>query len=127
MIYLQHLDESNGEVQVCQVATDQTQTEEDADGDDGPDVDTASHLDGLTAVQHVGPPGEDLGHERSEHEMVGGEDDGVALATVSAIWLEVSVCRRPRLTEVEGIEDPFVEENDRGGQADPDAGEQEQS
>ena len=31
-------------------------------------------------------------------------------------------CRRPALTEVEGIEDPFVEENDGGAERDPGTG-----
>lgn len=33
--YLQHLDEGNTQVEVCQVTTDQTQTEHDTNGHNG--------------------------------------------------------------------------------------------
>jgi len=41
--HLEHLNERNTEVEVCQVAKDQTQTEHGANWDDRAQVDTASH------------------------------------------------------------------------------------
>lgn len=120
--HLEHLDEGNGEVEVGQIAADQTQAEEDTNGDNCADVDPAGHLDRLAAIEEGSPVGEDLGHQGREDEVVGRQNDRVACSTISVSderraghWISV-------LTEVEGIKNPFVEQNDRGGQADPDAG-----
>lgn len=61
--YLEHLNESNTQVEIRNVTADQTQTEEETDGDDGTQIDTASHLDGLAAIEQGGGAGENLGHE----------------------------------------------------------------
>lgn len=75
---LEHLDESNREVQVGQVTTDQAQAEEDTDRHDGTHVDTASHLNRLASVENVGPASEDLGHDGRESQVVGRQNNRVA-------------------------------------------------
>lgn len=75
---LEHLDEGNREVEICQVSADQTQTEKDTNGDDSAHVDARRHLDGLSAIKEVSPSGEDLGDNGRKGQVVGGEDDGVA-------------------------------------------------
>lgn len=75
---LEHLDESNREVEVCQVSADQTQTEKDTNGDDGAHVDARRHFDGLSAIKEVSPSSEDLGDDGRKGQVVGGEDNGVA-------------------------------------------------
>jgi hypothetical protein len=89
---LEHLNEGNTEVQIGQVAADQTQTEEYTDRHNSAQIDTASHLDSLAAVKEVSVASENLGHDRGERQVVRREDDGI--------------------TEVEGVENPFVEQND---------------
>lgn len=66
---LEHLDESDAEVQVGDITTDQTQTEEETDRNDSTEVDATSHLDGLAAIKQCGGTGEDLGHEGCEGQM----------------------------------------------------------
>lgn len=75
---LEHLDESNREVEVCQVSADQTQTEKDTDGNNSAHVDARSHLDGLSAIKQVSPSGEDLCDDGRKGQVVGREDDRVA-------------------------------------------------
>ena len=66
---LEHLDEGNREIEVCHVSANKTQTEEDTNGHDGSQVDAASHLDILTAVQDIGGASENLGHEGSKGQV----------------------------------------------------------
>lgn len=83
--YLEHLDEGNTQIEIGLVATDQTEGEEEADGDDGAEVDAAGHLDLLATIEQAGGPGEDLGHERGKGQMPCCQDDGCR------VWLEVSL------------------------------------
>jgi hypothetical protein len=73
--HLQHLNESDAQVQVGHVSTDQTQTEKDANGDNGAEVHPASHLHRLSAIQQGGRASEDLGHDGREEQMPGGQED----------------------------------------------------
>lgn len=63
VLYLQHLDERNAQVEVCLVTTDQTQAEEETDGQDSAQIDFASHLDRLSAIEEGRGSGEDLCHQ----------------------------------------------------------------
>jgi hypothetical protein len=89
---LEHLDECNAEVEICEVAADEGQAEEEADRHDGPQVDLSRHLDILPAVEQGRRPREDLRHDGAEGEMPRREDDGIG--------------------EAGGVEDPLVEEDD---------------
>ena len=70
--HLEHLNEGDTEVQICQVAADQAEREEEADRDNSAQVDAASHLNSLATVEERGVPGEDLGHDCSKGEMIRG-------------------------------------------------------
>lgn len=98
--YLQHLDESDTQVEISHVTADQAQTEHETDGNDSAEVDTASHLDSLAAVQEVGGAGQDLGHNGREAQVPCCEDDGEA--------------------EVGVVEEMLVEQDNTGAQSDPD-------
>lgn len=74
--HLEHLNEGNTQIQVSHIAADQAQTEEETDGDDSAQVDTAGHLHGFPAIEKGGGPGEELGHERREGQVPGGQDNG---------------------------------------------------
>ena len=76
--YLEHLNESNTEVEVREVTADQTQAEEDTDGDDGTEVDPAGHLDGLSSIEPSGISGEQLRRDSREGQVISGQDDGVS-------------------------------------------------
>jgi hypothetical protein len=80
---LEHLDESDAEVQIGEVAADQAQAVEETDRNNGAEVDPASHLDGLPAIQECGIPSKDLGYDSREDQVVGCQDDRV-LCAVSA-------------------------------------------
>jgi hypothetical protein len=67
--YFEHLNESNVEIQVCLVATNQTGAVKDTDGDDGSEVEPAGHFHLFAAIKQVASPGQDLGHDRGEKEM----------------------------------------------------------
>lgn len=119
---LKHLDEGNREVQVRQVAADKREREEEANGDNGAQVDAAGHLDVLAAIKQRGEASHELCHNGREHLVVGRKDDGIACCRV---WLatrsEAALFRLGRRhTEVQRIEKPFVEENDRRTAGDPD-------
>jgi hypothetical protein len=86
---LKHLNEGDREVEVGQVAADQTQAEKDTNGDNCADVDPAGHLDRLAAIEEGGPVGKDLGHQSREEEVVRSQDDGVAC--VASVWSAKSV------------------------------------
>lgn len=47
LTYLDHLNEGDGEVEVCEVTADKRQREEDTNGDNGSKVDSAVHGDFL--------------------------------------------------------------------------------
>lgn len=74
---LEHLDESDGEVEVGQVTADQTQAEEDTDRNDSAQVNAASHLDRLATIKHCSPSCHTLGDDRRKRQVVGGKDNGV--------------------------------------------------
>jgi hypothetical protein len=67
--YLEHLDEGDGQVDVGHVAEHETQTEEDADGDNGAEIDASSHGHLLPRVQHGCEAGQQLGHDGGEDQM----------------------------------------------------------
>lgn len=67
--YLEHLNEGDAEVHVREVAADQTQTKEESNGDNSPEVDTTSHRNGVSRVQQVRATRNDLGHDGRESEM----------------------------------------------------------
>ena len=73
--YLKHLDEGNAQVQISHITADQTQTEHQANGNNRAEVDTASHLDGLAAIQDGGEAGQELGHDRSKGQVPCCQDD----------------------------------------------------
>ena len=75
---LEHLDESDRQVQVCQIAENETQREEDTDGHDSTEVDTTGHLDSLSAIKKRSPSSHNLSHNCRESQVVGCEDNGVA-------------------------------------------------
>lgn len=79
--------ESNTEVQVGEVAANQTQAEEETDGDNGSQVYPARHLDGLSAIEERGIARKNLCHDRRERQVVGGEDDGVFCLGLSILFL----------------------------------------
>ena len=76
--YLEHLNESNTEVEVREVTADQTQAEEDTDGDDGTEVDPAGHLNSLASIKKGGIAGKQLRRDGCEGQMVGGQNDRVS-------------------------------------------------
>lgn len=67
--HLEHLNESNAKIEVRLIAADQAGTVEETYGDYGPEIDSASHLHFITAIEEGGGPGEDLGHHCGEEEM----------------------------------------------------------
>jgi hypothetical protein len=75
---LEHLDESNAKIEIGQVSADQAQTEEEANGDDSPEVNPSGHLDRLATVKEGGVASKDLGHDGRKREVVGRQDDGIS-------------------------------------------------
>lgn len=67
--HFQHLDKRNTEIQVRFVSTNQAQAKEEADGEDGSEVDLAGHLDRLAAIEEGRGPRENLGHAGCEDHM----------------------------------------------------------
>lgn len=137
--YLEHLDESDTQVQVGHISANQTQTEEETDGNNGAQVDTAGHLHRLTTIEQSSGAGQNLGHQSRECQVPCCEDDrwgnvraGIqsgrwvwglrteAYATVSKpISPGPSKLSQRVLTEVSIVEDVLVEENDTGTQSNP--------
>jgi hypothetical protein len=72
------LNESNAEVEVGQVSTDQAQAEEEANGDDSPEVNPSRHLDRLATVKKGSVASKDLGHDGRKRQVVGRQDDGIS-------------------------------------------------
>lgn len=97
--HLKHLNERHGEVQVSQITADEREREHQANWHDSSEVDSAIHGDLLAAIQRVCRAGEDLGHEGRESQMPCRQDDGVV--------------------ELGGVENPFVEDDDTGGERYP--------
>jgi len=99
--HLEHLDEGNGEVEVCEVTADERQREHDTDWDDGAQVYSAGHWNLLPRIQYSCKSSETLGHNSRKGQMPCCEDDWVV--------------------ELGGVENPFVEDDNTGGEGDPDA------
>jgi hypothetical protein len=76
--YFEHLDESDGEVEVCLVGADEGETEEGTDGDNGVEISSSIHRDSLEAIEEICRPGEDLRHYRGKQEMPCRQEDGEA-------------------------------------------------
>jgi hypothetical protein len=111
---LEHLDEGDREVEVRQVAADERQREEEANGDNSAQVDAAGHLDVLAAIKQRGEASHELCHNGREDLVVGRKDDGIACCR---LWLatrseDALFGSGEKHTEVQRIEKPFVEEND---------------
>lgn len=91
---LEHLDESNREVQVGQVSANQTQTEEQTDGNDSSEIDAAGHLDILAAIKQGGETGHQLGHDSRKKLVVSRQNDGVSCPIVSSMveggWVAIA-------------------------------------
>ncbi len=77
MTNLEHLDEGNAEVEVGQVAADQAQAKEEADRDNGAEVDAARHLDRLPTIKERRVAGEELCHDGRKSQMEGRQDHRV--------------------------------------------------
>jgi hypothetical protein len=119
---LEHLDKGNAEVQVGQVTADQTQAEEDTNGHNGTQVDTARHLHGLATIEQRGVAGHELGSDGGKGQVVGGQDDGVAcIRRVSQHSLRTRwLCGGGgRLTEAQRVQNPLVEQDDGGRKTNP--------
>ena len=97
--YLKHLDEGDTEVQVGQVAANQAQRKHDTNRHNGPQVHSPRHRYLLPRVEHGGEARHELCHDRREEQMPCREEDWVV--------------------ELGRVEDPFVEEDDGGGERDP--------
>lgn len=63
------MNEGNGEVEVGLVTADQGQAEEDTNGNDGTEVDTAVHRDLLPRVKNVGEAGQELRHQSRKGQV----------------------------------------------------------
>jgi len=97
--YLQHLDESHGQEEICGIGEYQAQAEEGSDWDNRSKIDSPSHWDLLSRVKEGGESCHELGHDGSKHEMPCRKEDGKL--------------------EAFAIENPFVEDDDSGTQCNP--------
>ena len=88
---LEHLDEGNAEIEIGEVAADQTQAEEETDRDNGAQIDLASHLNRLPAIEQCGIPSKDLGHDSRENQMISGQHDREICIVVLASVLPATV------------------------------------
>lgn len=75
MTDLEHLDESNTQIQISNITADQTQTEEKTDRNNSTKVDTASHLHGFPSIEQSGGARQKLGHEGRKCQMPCCEND----------------------------------------------------
>ena len=66
---LEHLDEGDAQVQIGQVAADETSAVEQSDRYDGAQVQAARHLHLVSAIEQAGGPRQDLRGDRREDEM----------------------------------------------------------
>lgn len=76
--HLEHLNKCNTEIQICHITADQTQTEEETNGHNRAEVNTASHLDSLSAIKKGCSASENLGHESRKSQVPCREDNGEA-------------------------------------------------
>jgi hypothetical protein len=67
--YLEHLDESNRQIEVGVVAKHQAHAKEDANGDNGAEVDSSRHWHLLSRVEFGGESSHELGHGGSKDQM----------------------------------------------------------
>lgn len=67
--YFEHLNKGNIQVEVDDVAADETTAVKNADGDDHADVGSAVHTHSLATVEHGGGSGEKLSSKGCEDEM----------------------------------------------------------
>lgn len=74
--HLEHLNESNTEVKVCLVTADQTQTEEEANWHDRPQVHLAGHGHLLSRVKDGREARKNLRHDGCKDQMPCCEEDG---------------------------------------------------
>lgn len=96
---LEHLDEGDGEEEVCSVTEDEAAAEEDADGQDGPEEELLCHVDVLDTIQQGRCALEDSGADGCEEEMPCDEKHGEP--------------------EASGVVQPVVVCDDRGRKDDP--------
>lgn len=134
MTYLQHLDESNREVEVCLVSTDQTEGEEETNRQNGPEVDLASHFYSFSSVNECRRSAEDLGHYGCESHVPCCKDNcwkqlGKNVRTIGETTYEIlftkgqsltSACiEQAALTETHSIQKVLVEKDNTTTEADP--------
>lgn len=97
--YLEHLDEGDTEVHVCEVTTDERQGEKETNWNNGSEVHSAGHGDLLSGVEDVCEAGHDLGHEGCKGKMPCREENGKAWRIVNWVILRLSEgcnCRHVR-------------------------------
>jgi len=80
---LEHLNEGDTQIDVCEVAANQRQGEEDTNGHDGSKVDPAGHGDLASRVEGVSEASHDLRHEGGEGQMPCCQEDGKTCPMVS--------------------------------------------
>jgi hypothetical protein len=74
--HLQHLNEGDAQIEIGLVSTDQAQTEEEADREDGAEVDLAGHLDSFASIEKSRGFRQELGHERRKNHVPCRQGDG---------------------------------------------------
>lgn len=74
---LEHLDKGDTQVQVGQVAEDQTQAEHDSNRDNGPQVHASGHLNGLAPIEHRRVTGKQLCHDGREDQVISRQNDRI--------------------------------------------------
>ncbi len=67
--HLEHLDERDTQVQVCQVSADQAQTEEQSNWHDSSEVYFAGHLHRFPSIEECGCASHNLCHDGCKHQM----------------------------------------------------------
>ncbi len=72
--YLEHLNERNTQIEICQVSEDQTHAKEKPNGQDSSHVNPSGHLDGLSSIKERCSTSERLGHDCGKDEMPCCED-----------------------------------------------------
>ena len=77
------MDKSNAEVQIGLVTANEAGAEEETDGDNGAEVDTARHGHLLPRVENGGEAGEELGHDGGKDQVPCCEENGKLCGRVS--------------------------------------------
>lgn len=67
--YLQHLNKRHTQIQIGDISTDQTETEEQTNGKDGSSVRFAVHRHLVSGIENGGEFGQTLGHDRGEEHV----------------------------------------------------------